>query len=116
MPVPEQNHFFLERARPFGHAVKPPAAQFHHVLALQPGLLLLQLLLFLRRAMLIDIADLSQPLRVGPGPGRIRRGIGNIFVIEQESNRLVRAEAGQPFNLPGGPPNPARFNKCAALA
>ena len=41
MAVPEQHHFFLKRPRPFGHAIQPPAAQFHEALKLKPLLLLL---------------------------------------------------------------------------
>ena len=40
MPVPEQHHLFLKRPGAFGHAIQPPAAQFHEALELKLLLLL----------------------------------------------------------------------------
>jgi len=82
MAVPEQHHFFLERPRPFGHAIEPPATQFHQAIRLEPLLLLLDFPAFLRRRLLDGIAPIFISLRIGDCPDRVGGGVGYVLVIE----------------------------------
>jgi len=95
MAVPEQDELFLQWPRSVGHTVQPPAAQFQHPFALDSCLLLLQLPLVVRRAVLIHVADSLHLFRVGFRPGRRGRRVGNGFVIEQGGNRPVQTKLVQ---------------------
>ncbi len=98
MAVPEQHHFFLKRPRPLGHAVQPPAAQFHQTLKLHAHFLLIQLATFVRRCVFGRIAQLLYPFGVGFCPFQSGRRVGILFVIKQGGKSLIGAEGSQLLN------------------
>src|SRR5437667_11585300 len=100
MAVPEEDHFFLKRARSFGNALVPPAAQFSDVLAL--GLLLFE---YNFAARLFSGAaeglELFGALGIGFGPLRVQRVVRNFFVIYEIGIGFFRTEGGQLLNFGG---------------
>ncbi len=117
--VPEERQLLLERARPFGHPLQPPAPQFQHL----PALLLLLFtheftrLLLQRHALLLRgsahfLPDLTHLLalldlvRIRFGPRRIRGVIGNRFIIHERSDGTLQPHLFQFFNFSRRPSEP----------
>ena len=98
--MPEEDHFFLKRARALGHALQPPPAQFGNVLAL--GLLLLahNFAAFLFSGATEGL-ELFGALGIGFGPLRVQRVVRNFFVIYEIGDGFFRTEGGQLLNFGG---------------
>jgi hypothetical protein len=99
--VPKQRHLFLQRTQPANHPPQPPAAQFQDALPLE--LLFLPLHLpALRFGGLTHRRQLTHPLRIRPGPGRIDRGIRDLVVIHQARYRRLRTQRYEFLDVLGG--------------
>src|SRR5438876_6891751 len=103
MAVPKERQLLLQWPRPFDHALQPPAAQLKQMLLLGLPLLTLHFAALFFRLLPLFVARALKPLvhfpkreelfhsvRVRPGPVRIGRRVGNLVVIDQVGNGLVR--------------------------
>jgi hypothetical protein len=91
-------HFLLQRARAFGHSIKPPILKIDHSLAF----LLLLLLLHGAAGHFVRHAQLGQALHsfgVGLGPFGVRCVVGELLVIDEGSDRGLGREGGELFDF-----------------